>query len=126
MQSDEIRPCDICTKGLCLDGHTSFLRVRFERFKIDPKLRHSTQTREAMFAGDDPQMPDLMDRSAKAPEAAELFEEPADLIVCETCATIPGDTLATLGQLAQVSLSERKAAAEAINNGDHHDCENQN
>lgn len=126
MQSNEIRACDICTKGLCLAGHRSFIRLRFERFGVDASLRHANQTNEAFFADGDCSLPSVADRGDKAREAAVLIDEPADLFVCETCAATQGDTLATLGQLAQVSLAERKAAAGNNDNGDHnHDSENQ-
>lgn len=82
MNANQIRPCDLCNKGLMHTGVPLFWRVRIERMGIDLAVARQQHGLEVMLGNV------AIARVMGAHEglAKPLQDEPTELIVCEACA----------------------------------------
>lgn len=107
MNSEELRPCDICGNGHMADGAVTFHRVRFERYAVDLAAVRERHGLQLIWNNRAPAA--LVEAFATREDVAVLAYEPADLFICETCAAGESMTIATLAERAHEKLEKRKA-----------------
>lgn len=107
MQANEIRPCDLCGKGLCEEQHITFNRVLFQRLAVDLKAVRERASLALLLGG---QLPlELVEVFATTTDIAHLIHEPADLLVCESCAALRSSVIGELAEIAHDKLEARNA-----------------
>lgn len=112
MNATELRPCDLCGKGLCANGLPIFSKVIFQRFGVDRDALNDRIGLAHLFHGK--ASPALIETFAPSGDVAVLIHEQADLLVCETCSlgepdgTLP---LQVMAEIAHKKLEQRKADA---------------
>lgn len=106
MQASEVRPCDLCGEGLCKEGGVTFHRVVLHRLGLDFEALQERAALHLLFQGK--ASPELIEVFATKPDVAVLIHEPAELLVCETCACTENVSIAALAEIAHKKLEERK------------------
>jgi hypothetical protein len=100
MRANEIRKaCDLCGNPIGKDCHLTFYRIHFEHFGLVVDA-----------------VAELVETGTSEHDIAALIHEPADLLVCETCATrqtpfVNRQSLVQLAEIARQALDERKQQA---------------
>lgn len=81
MKASELRPCDLCGRGLMHDGVPLLWRVRLERLGIDRRAVQQAAAMELHFGG-----AVRLARMFADPEVAISVGEARTILVCEACA----------------------------------------
>ncbi len=109
MKASEVRPCDVCQKGLIDAGGLTFHRITFSRLILDMKSVRERVGLSLIFNNRAP--PALIEAFASHDDLAVLIDEPATLIVCEVCACTVTHVLFQFAEIAHARLQERKLSA---------------
>lgn len=88
MKANELRPCDLCGKGLMHSGVPLFFRLTVERLAVDPQAIRERVGLATMF-GNTPGAGAIAEVFASRSDVATPFVERHELLVCENCAIDP-------------------------------------